>query len=277
MERKLIFLDIDGTLLSGLGAPSPLAAAAVRGARAKGHLAFLCTGRNLPIIGPEIRDIGFDGMIASAGARVEAGGEVLLDSVQPEEAVQECLAVFHENGLYCRVETREGIYTDPQMEALLRTASPDPANAELIRMQRELESGLPIRPYADYPRQGAYKLCFTATEMAQVERAQAALGDRFDFVVHPFRLGGNCLNGEIIPRRVDKGKAMSLICRYFGAREEDAIAFGDSMNDAPVLRAAGGGVAMGNACEELKALADAVCEDVAHDGVYHELRRRGLC
>lgn len=277
MERKLIFLDIDGTLASPLSSPSPLAAAAVRGARAKGHLAFLCTGRNLPIIGPEIWDIGFDGVIASAGARVEAGGEVLLDQLLPEKVVQDCLAVFHENGLYCRVENREGIYTDPQMEALLRAASPDPANAELIRMQREMEAGLPIRPYGEYPRQGAYKLCFTATDMAQVERARAVLEDRFAFVVHPFRQGRNCINGEIIPRSVDKGKAMSMICRYFDGREEDAIAFGDSMNDAPVLQAAGVGVAMGNACEELKALADAVCEDVAHDGVYHELRRRGLC
>lgn len=277
MERKLIFLDIDGTLVSPLGSPSPLAAAAVRGARAKGHLAFLCTGRNLPIIGPEIWDIGFDGAIASAGAYVEAGGRVLLDQLLPEEVVQECLAVFHENGLYCRVENREGTYTDPQMEELLRRASPDPANAELIRMQRELESNLPIRPYADYPRQGAYKLCFTAADTGQVERARAVLEDRFAFVVHPFRRGGNFINGEIIPRNVDKGKAMSMICRCFGAREEDAIAFGDSMNDAAAIQAAGVGVAMGNACEELKALADAVCEDAARDGVYHELRRRGLC
>lgn len=277
MERKLIFLDIDGTLVSGLGSPSPLVREAVRSARAKGHLAFLCTGRNMPIIVPKILEIGFDGVIASAGAHIEAGGQVLLDSLLPEETVQECLSVFHENGLYCRLEDREAIYTDPQMEALLRSASPDGANSELVRMQRELESGLPIRPYAAYPRQGAYKLCFTGLDMAPVERARAALEDRFAFVVHPFRLGGNCINGEIIPRTVDKGRAMERLCRHFGADAADAVAFGDSMNDAPVLRLAGLGVAMGNACDELKALADAVCEDVAHDGVYHELRRRGLC
>lgn len=116
MEQKLIFLDIDGTLVSGLSSPSPLAERAVRQARAKGHRVFLCTGRNLPIIVPEILDIGFDGVIASAGAYVEAAGEVLLDSLLPEAVVQECLDVLHGQGLYCRVETREGIYTDPQME-----------------------------------------------------------------------------------------------------------------------------------------------------------------
>lgn len=277
MEQKLIFLDIDGTLVSGLSSPSPLAERAVRQARAKGHRVFLCTGRNLPIIVPEILDIGFDGVIASAGAYVEAAGEVLLDSLLPEAVIQECLDVLHGQGLYCRVETREGIYTDPQMEALLRTASPDPRNAELVRMQRELESGLPVRTYAHYPRQGAYKLCFTATAPGPVEEARKVLGDRFDFVVYPHPEDSACFNGELIPREVDKGKAMALICRRLGAAPEDTVAFGDSMNDAPILRRAGLSVAMGNACEELKALADAVCEDVDHDGVYHELCRRGLC
>ena len=81
-------------------------------------------------------------------------------------------------------------------------------------------------------------------------------GDRFDFVVHPYGAGTNCFNGEIIPK---------------------GVAFGDSMNDAAMLKRAGVSVAMGNACGELKALADVVCEDVAHDGVYLELHRMGLC
>ncbi len=49
------------------------------------------------------------------------------------------------------------------------------------------------------------------------------------------------------------------------------------MNDAAMLKRAGVSVAMDNACGELKALADVVCEDVSHDGVYLELHRMGLC
>ena len=47
--------------------------------------------------------------------------------------------------------------------------------------------------------------------------------------------------------------------------------------DKTMLKRAGVSVAMGNACGELKALADVVCEDVSHDGVYLELHRMGLC
>ena len=114
MNRKLVFLDIDGTLIASMSAPSPLAAKAVRGARAGGHKVFLCTGRNMPIIGRDILDVGFDGVISSAGAHVEVDGEVLFDSLLPEELIQECLCVFHSHGIFCRIESRDGIYTDPQ-------------------------------------------------------------------------------------------------------------------------------------------------------------------
>ena len=152
---KLIFLDIDGTLTQMLAPPTPRVIRAIREARANGHRVFLCTGRNPPIITEDILDIGFDGVVASAGCHVEVNGQVLYDSVLPEETVQECLSVFHRLGVYCRLETPEGIYTDPQMEELLRAAAPDPRNYELLRMQAEMESNLPLRPYAEYPRQGA--------------------------------------------------------------------------------------------------------------------------
>lgn len=277
MDRKLIFLDIDGTLVAMLSSPSPRVRQAIRQVRANGHLVFLCTGRNLPIIGQDILGIGLDGVIASAGAYVAVGGQVLQDRLMPEDLVQECLTVFHDLGMFCRLETPEGVFIDPRMEELLRAASPDPKNSELIRMQREFESAIPIQGYDAYPRQGAYKMCFTGVSLEAAQTAQRALEDRFLFVVHPFASNAACINGEIIPRWVDKGSALELVCRHFGAGTQDAIAFGDSMNDAAMLERAGVGVAMGNACDELKAIADVVCEDVAHDGVYQELRRMGLC
>lgn len=76
---------------------------------------------------------------------------------------------------------------------------------------------------------------------------------------------------------MDKGRGIELICQYLGVPLKDTIAFGDSMNDAAMLKRAGLAVAMGNACDELKALSDIVCEDVNHNGVAIELHRMGLC
>lgn len=277
MSKKLIFFDIDGTLVAPLSPPSPGVREAIRAARAKGHKAFLSTGRNLAIIGPEILEVGFDGLVASAGAYVSVDGTVLLDQLLPEETVQECLNVFHSLDMFCRIESLEGIYTDPQMEELLCTATPDPQNSELVRMQKEIETGICIQKYADYPRRGAYKLCFTSRSLEPVWEAKKLLGDRFAFVVHPYANCTTCFNGEIIPHGVDKGRGIELVCRYLGVDIKDTIAFGDSMNDAPMLEQAGVSVAMGNSSDEVKTLADIVCEDVTHDGVALELRRMGLC
>ena len=53
MERKLIFLDIDGTLtLPGHNEPPESALRAIRAAQAKGHLVFLCSGRNYAMLSP---------------------------------------------------------------------------------------------------------------------------------------------------------------------------------------------------------------------------------
>ncbi len=276
MNRKLVFLDIDGTFVSEMAAPSVRSADAVRRARGNGHRVFLATGRNMPIISREILDVGFDGVVASAGGHVEAEGQVLFTSILPEETIQECLSVFHDHGMYCRIETPEGIYTDPQMEELVRSARPDKTNSELIRMQKEIEEGLRVLPYEKYPGRGAYKVCFTSASLETIERTKPYLEEQFEFVVYPFADSTVCFNGEIIPRGISKGGGMELVCEYFGAPLADTVAFGDSMNDYDMMKAAGFSVAMGNACEELKRMADVICESVWEDGVYHEFQRLKL-
>lgn len=276
MNRKLIFLDIDGTLISAMAPPSALAAKAVREARAHGHRVFLCTGRNMPIIGKDILELGFDGVISSAGAHVEVEGKVLFDSLLPEETIQECLDIFHSHGMFCRIEDGEGIYTDPQMEALLKSSKADPANSELIRMQKEIEVGIRMLPYGLYPGKGAYKICFTSPSLEAVEETKPYLEDRFDYVVHPYGESTCCFNGEIIRRGVDKGHGMELVCGHYGMDLSDTVAFGDSMNDCEMMKCAGISVAMGNACEGLKEMADLVCGRVEDDGLYYQMKKMGF-
>lgn len=275
-DKKIIFLDIDGTLTANLGKPSEKVKEGIRKARENGHKVLICTGRNMPIIGREILDCGFDGVVASAGSHIEVEGNVIFDCLMDESLVQYCIDIFHKNHIFCRIESPEGIYTDTAMEELLKNAQADSSNSELIRMQREMESGLDIKRFDAYPRNGAYKLCFTCTDLRDLEAVKAQLGEQFNYVVHPFQAGASVFNGEIIRKGMDKGEGMQRVCQYYGMSMRDTVAFGDSMNDFQMIQAAGLGVAMGNACDELKEIADVVCESVQEDGVYQQFSRMGL-
>ena len=66
------------------------------------------------------------------------------------------------------------------------------------------------------------------------------------------------------------------ILDYYHLDKENAIAFGDGTNDIEMLEAVGTGVAMGNATDDVKTVADAICGHVAEDGIYHYCKEQGL-
>lgn len=84
------------------------------------------------------------------------------------------------------------------------------------------------------------------------------------------------LAGEVSDKNIHKGQALRRVCEYFGTASECSVAFGDSMNDAEMLLAAGIGIAMGNSAEQVKVLADQICESCADNGVAKTLIRLGL-
>jgi Cof subfamily protein (haloacid dehalogenase superfamily) len=72
---------------------------------------------------------------------------------------------------------------------------------------------------------------------------------------------------------VDKGSALHKLCALLGVDPQRVLAIGDSENDIPMLRAAGFGIAMGNAIEGLKAVADWIAPPIDEDGAAVALRR----
>ena len=80
-------------------------------------------------------------------------------------------------------------------------------------------------------------------------------------------------NIELNIAAANKGDALRSLCAARGIPIEETLAFGDGTNDTSMLRAAGTGVAMGNADCSVKAAADAVCDDNEHDGLAKYLEK----
>ena len=81
---------------------------------------------------------------------------------------------------------------------------------------------------------------------------------------------------DITPANGNKGVGVRKILDYYHLDKENAIAFGDGTNDIEMLEAVGTGVAMGNATDDVKAVAGAICGHVAEDGIYHYCKEQGL-
>ena len=73
---------------------------------------------------------------------------------------------------------------------------------------------------------------------------------------------------EVVPKGMNKGEAVKMLCKTLGVEIENAVACGDAANDLAMLKAAGIGVAMQNGADEVKAIADYItARDNNHDGV----------
>lgn len=275
--KKLLFFDIDGTLCEpGMPVSEPVIAA-LKEAQKNGHKIFLSTGRNLPSIQKFVLDIGFDGIIASAGGFISVDGQVLADKKMPQELLDHAIRTFQKYDISYMLETDQGTYANK--DSMMRAWGDNlaHANSELRRMMVQLLEGLGMLPLEQYADQSVYKICFIGRDEPSLLKAVEELGDAFETVVQENMVPGQPkVNGETMAKGVDKGIAVRQVCEYYHVPIEDSIAFGDSGNDLPMLEAAGTSVVMGNAAPGIRACADIVCESCAEDGIAHELKRMGL-
>lgn len=81
---------------------------------------------------------------------------------------------------------------------------------------------------------------------------------------------------DIIPANGGKGKGIEAILEYYGIDRSESMAFGDGGNDIEMLQTVGTGVAMGNALDHVKEVANEICGTSADDGIYHYCLENGL-
>ncbi|MCM1158890.1 MAG: HAD family hydrolase [Bacteroidales bacterium] len=275
MAQKIIFLDIDGTLtMPGSNEPPESALRAIREAQKEGHYVFLCTGRNYDMLSPLLK-YGFDGVIASSGGYIVCGEDVIYDCPMTEEQKQSAMEILEKNGIYRTIECRDGSYTDEAFKEFLREHAAEGGNSELLRWREQIEKSLNILPMKEYRGQPVYKIVMMSRSREQLKEPQRILAPDFQFCIQDENKGG-FINGEVVNREFDKGKAVKRVCSYFHIPIGDSVAVGDSMNDREMLEAAGFSICMGNGSEELKKLADYICPPVQEDGLQDAFRRSGI-
>lgn len=276
MKRKSIFLDVDGTLVSGHATMNPKVVEAINRARQNGHYVFICTGRNKTGIKYELAKADFDGIIASAGSYIEIDNKVIHSVYFNKLLVDKISKVFDENNIYYNYECTDVTYMSKKMvELFIGGVNFESGNIELEKMMQEEFKKFSIQDLSLYNNQDIHKICFIATDQNDVERVKKQLGDDVNMVIHDI-FDATTINGELISKVDNKATAIKQVIDYLGIDKKDTIAFGDSMNDYEMINFVECGIAMGNACKELKEVASRVCRSVDEDGIYYEFIELGL-
>ena len=274
---KIIFIDIDGTLVDYENNLPESAVLAIRKARENGHKVYMSTGRSKAEIYQNIWDIGFDGMIGGNGSYVEDDGEVILHRLISLEQCKRIVDWLHEKGLEFYLESNNGLFASEKFESICEETIQEYSR----RKGKENAEGIKVRDvfpemifdgelYRDDLNKVSYKLNsyqdFLDTKEQFPDLQNGTWGGA----------GETALFGDIGVKDITKASAIDCLLKHLGAKKEDTIAFGDAKIDIPMLEYCEIGVAMGSGGEEIKAMADYVTEDVDKDGLYNAFVHLGL-
>ena len=267
MARRILFLDIDGTLIDHAREMRPSVPEAVRRLRAAGHLVYLCTGRARVEIPDDVMALGVDGVISTGGGFVEHHNELLFAHTMPDDVVRELEDIFERVGVEYMLQ---GIEAYPSA-GLMRTACaffghaspPDAAFEEYFGYRGQA------------PANSIAKATFMHTGSGAVEAIREAAGDRVYVIPGSMPTTGGS-SGEVGLRGVTKGAAIAELVEWLDMSLDNAVGIGDSDNDLEMLELVGLGIAMGNSPDYVKEQADDVTGSVDEDGVLKALIRHGL-
>lgn len=277
--RKILFLDVDGTIVDYENNLPISAIEAIQSARAKGHLVYVCTGRSKAEMPAEIWQIGFDGMIGGNGSYVEYENQVLMHQLIPLEVEQRVVDWLESRGLEFYLESNNGLFASKNFREaarpVLRAYALGKGASEAGIQDLEAEDALHGLVYGgELYRDDLNKISFILNSYQDHLDSKEAFPE-----LKAGTWGGHgeqALFGDLGVQGIDKAHAVAVILEHLGADRADTIAFGDAKVDIPMLEACQIGVAMGNGGPEIKAMADMVTDDVMSDGLYKAFEKLGL-
>lgn len=253
---KITFFDIDGTLIdfSTKRISEKMLETLIR-LQENGLVICLATGRS-PMALPQFHGVEFDVFLTYNGSYCFNSERAIFSNPIPTEDILQLVKNAKKIGRPVSIATKERLTANGADQDLIDYF----AIADLkIEIAEDFDKMLQTEIYQIM--MGGYQTEYPYI-MEGIKHAKiAAWWDRAI---------------DIIPANGGKGKAIEKVLEYYHFEKEEAFAFGDGNNDIEMLKSVGTGVAMKNGSEQLKAVADIVCGDVAEDGIYYYCLENGL-
>lgn len=268
---KVLFFDIDGTLVNFQGQMSESTRQALQQLQKNGCQIVLCSGRSKSQIYSWLLDLGFDGIIAGTGAYVECGGKVIYRHFMPEETIRMAIKLLKEaNACYFAQAGGRIVMTAKNWSRQIARMEDRNEKKELFDA---IFRNVQIEEHMEQIKDIEKLLYFDSN--VPVPEIRKYLSAVCDVTESSFEIPQED-SGEITCRGINKAYGMKKYIEYVGISQKDTIAFGDGPNDFDMLEFAAVGIAMGNARDTLKQMANYVTTGVDQEGIAYALRELGL-
>ncbi len=259
MKYKLLVADIDGTIIGKGGQISAEDREALTKVRHKGIGVSLSSGRAAESCRPIIERLGLDGYhISFDGALVSNFDDEIYARPIDRGVVREEVEFAHQHDIYLELYSASRFFIEwenwaTKIHREFFNLEPTVIDfSGLWERERIIKGGLVTASPEEAAKAESFRLRFERSLHFSLARSPAYPGVSFF---------------NVIDLGVSKGEALAALTSHLGIALGEVMAIGDGTNDIPLLSSVGLAVAMGNAPEEVKAVAHYTTLDVDHSGL----------
>ena len=256
MMKKILFFDVDGTLYNSEKILPASAKEALLEARRNGYEIAIATGRAPFMIQSLLEELDINTYVTFNGQYVVYRGEIVYTNGVEKDELSKIIAfgnARHEPVVFLDDQRMIASVGNNEMisESLNTLKYPYPNIDSTYYMQNEVYQTLIFMEEKD---EHLYREAFPNVQFVRWHRYSC----------------------DILPKGGSKAAGIEKVLEKMGLTLNDAIAFGDGINDIEMLQAVGTGVAMGNGHERVKAVATHIAEHVDEDGLAKIMRQLNI-
>lgn len=256
MEKKVVFFDLDGTLLNEEKVVAESTKKAIQALQDKGVYTVICTGRAPLMFKWLLDELAIDSYVSMNGQHVVFEGQELFSNPMDTAMLHELATFAKTRGHGLGYSNHDGLRVNAVAHPLI-LSSLEGLKIPYPEVEEEFYSHSPVHQVQVY--------CGPKDIQQYTEQ----------FPTHTFiSWSENAL--DMLPAGASKAIGVQKVLEHLQVPIENSYAFGDGPNDFEMLDYVGTGIAMGNALPELKETADYVTGSCSEDGILHGLIHVGL-
>lgn len=259
MNRKMLVLDIDGTLTNSKKEITEATKSAIDGIIDKGHIVVIASGRPTPGIRRVCETLGLYTKggygLSFNGAKITdmKSGETVYQRVLEKSVIPEIYAYALSKGIGMMTYEGENAVTGTRIDGYM-----------------ELEArinGIGLKKVEDFAKYVSFDVnkCLLTAEVDYAAQIEKELAQKYEGRLSIYR--SEPFFVEIMPCGVDKAASLKVLLERLNMSVGDMICCGDGFNDLSMIKFAGVGVAMANAADVVKEAADYVTLSNDEDGI----------